>query len=247
MRIQPFLLSALACLLIAGCTTTAPVQRNPLATWVASPNYNARKPVVIVLHHTQQDSVQQSLETLRTANSGGRVSAHYLIGSDGHRYQLVADSHRAWHAGPGRWGTLTDLNDTSIGIELDNNGSASFTAAQIESLIVLLGDLTNRLGIPPQQVIAHADLAPTRKQDPSRFFPWQQLAEAGFGVWPRAEDGPAPEGFDAWLAMAAFGYPLDDRAAAVNAFHRRFRGRDDLPSTLDLEDARILHSLLQQR
>jgi N-acetylmuramoyl-L-alanine amidase len=222
-----------ACLLLAACASTPQETRNPLATWVPSPNQNARTPVIIVIHHTEQKSVQQSLRTLRTANSGGPVSAHYLIGADGHRYQLVADERRAWHAGAGRWGTITDLNSASIGIE-------------IESLIVLLRDLTTRLNIPPRQVIGHADLAPTRKQDPSRFFPWQQLAEAGFGVWPRAADGAAPEGFDAWNALARFGYPLDNPDATVAAFHRRFRGRDDLPKTLDAEDARILHSLLLQ-
>jgi N-acetylmuramoyl-L-alanine amidase len=171
-----------ACLLLAACASAPQKARNPLATWVPSPNQNARTPVIIVIHHTEQKSVQQSLHTLRTANSGGPVSAHYLIGADGHRYQLVADERRAWHAGAGRWGTITDLNSASIGIELDNDGRSPFSAAQIESLIVLLRDLTTRLNIPPRQVIGHADLAPTRKQDPSRFFPWQQLAEAGFGV-----------------------------------------------------------------
>ncbi len=235
----------LACLLTA-CAAAPVEERNPLARWVPSANHNAREPVIIVLHHTDQHSVQQSLDTLRSANSGGKVSAHYLIGNDGRRYQLVADARRAWHAGPGRWGTITDLNSASIGIELDNDGDSPFSQAQITSLIVLLQDLSTRLRIPPSQVIGHADLAPARKQDPSRFFPWQQLAEAGFGVWPRDSDGPAPAGFDAWQALGAFGYPLEDRVAAVGAFHRRFRGRDDLPPVLDAEDARILHSLLLQ-
>ncbi len=231
---------------LAACSSTPPAPRNPLATWVPSPNHNARTPVVIVLHHTDQTSVRQSLATLRGSNSGGKVSAHYLIGADGHRYQLVSDERRAWHAGAGRWGTISDLNSASIGIELDNDGRSPFTEAQIASLIVLLRDLSERLRIPPQQVIAHADLAPGRKQDPSRFFPWQRLAEAGFGVWPRAADGLPPPGFDAWQALARFGYPLENRAAAAGAFHRRFRGRDDLPPELDAEDARILHSLLLQ-
>jgi len=234
----------LATLLLAACASAD--VRSPLATWVPSPNHNVRSPVIIVLHHTDQDSVQQSLQTLRTANSGGRVSSHYLVGADGHIYQLVADNRRAWHAGGGRWGTITDLNSASIGIEIDNNGSTPFAPAQIAALIRLLGDLCTRLDIPRSQVIAHADLAPSRKQDPSRYFPWQQLADAGFGLWPRASDGPAPEGFDPWLGLQAFGYALDDRAAAVGAFHRRFRGRDDLPPTLDAEDARILYSLLLQ-
>jgi len=97
-------LPLLACLLLAACASQAP--RNPLAHWVPSANYNARQPVVIVLHHTDQDSVQQSLDTLRSANSGGKVSSHYLVGRDGDLYQLVADDKRAWHAGPGRWGTI---------------------------------------------------------------------------------------------------------------------------------------------
>lgn len=242
-RLLPILL---ATALLAACGGTPVAERNPLATWVPSANHNARGPVIIVLHHTDQHSVQQSLDTLRSANSGGKVSSHYLIGADGHRYQLVADDRRAWHAGPGRWGSITDLNSASIGIELDNDGDSPFTGAQVQSLIVLLRDLSERLRIPPRQVIGHADLAPSRKQDPSRFFPWQQLAEAGFGVWPREGDGLPPEGFDAWQALAAFGYPLDDRAAAAGAFHRRFRARDDLPPELDAEDARILHSLLRQ-
>ncbi|GAB3043840.1 N-acetylmuramoyl-L-alanine amidase [Stenotrophomonas tumulicola] len=236
----------LSLVLLSACAGAPREDRNPLATWVPSANHNARMPVIIVLHHTDQHSVQQSLDTLRSANSGGKVSAHYLIGADGARYQLVSDERRAWHAGPGRWGTITDLNSASIGIELDNDGDTPFSQPQVASLIVLLQDLTTRLRIPPSQVIGHADLAPSRKQDPSRYFPWQQLAEAGFGPWPRDSDGLPPPGFDPWQALAGFGYSLEDRAATVGAFHRRFRGRDDLPAELDAEDARILHSLQLQ-
>ena len=222
--------------------------RNPLATWHASPNYNARSPVVIVLHHTDQESVAESLHTLSTGNSGGPVSSHYLLGKDGDLYQLVADGRRAWHAGPGRWGPLGDLNSTSIGIEIDNDGDSPFPQVQVTALIALLDDLCKRLNIPRHAIIAHSDLAPGRKQDPNRFFPWETLAKAGFGLWPKAEHGPAPEGFDALLALRAFGYPVDASAPekAITAFHRRFRGDDTLPAVLDAEDARILHSLLQQ-
>src|SRR5690606_6248710 len=123
------------------------------------------------MHATEQASARESLDTLRTANSGGPVSAHYLVGDDGRLYQLVADADRAWHAGGGRWGTLTDLNSASIGIEIDNDGSEPYTDAQIAALLRLLDDLTTRLYIPKTQVIAHADLAPTRKRDPGARFP----------------------------------------------------------------------------
>ena len=64
------LLPILAALLLSACAHhQAP--RNPLATWVPSPNHDARRPVLVVLHYTEQDSVQRSLDTLRTGNSGG--------------------------------------------------------------------------------------------------------------------------------------------------------------------------------
>ncbi|HVI59624.1 MAG TPA: N-acetylmuramoyl-L-alanine amidase [Luteimonas sp.] len=243
MRLRSLLLALLVAAL-AACSH-AP-QRNPLATWVPSKNFGPRQPILIVIHATEQGSVEESLDTLRTANSGGPVSAHYLIGRDGRRYQLVADGERAWHAGPGRWGTITDVNSASIGIELDNDGESDFPPAQVASLLVLLDDLCERLGIPRTQVVAHADFAPTRKRDPGFRFPWKQLADAGFGAWPKAPLDEPPPGFDPWRALRLLGYPLDQddsagHADTVRAFHRHFRGDEN--DVLDAQDARILHAL----
>ena len=235
-RLPLLLLAATA---LTACNHTPP--RNPLATWVPSPNQDLRRPNLIVIHFTEQDSVQQSLDTLRSANSGGRVSAHYLIGSDGKRYQLVSDERRAWHGGAGSWGTITDINSASIGIELDNDGQSPFAEAQVQSLLVLLEDLCTRLRIPRSQIIGHQDSAPTRKPDPGPLFPWKRLADAGFGRWPAADAPPAPEGFDPWTALRLIGYPLDDRAATVRAFRNHYRGQGG--TELDAEDLRILHAL----
>jgi N-acetyl-anhydromuramyl-L-alanine amidase AmpD len=235
-----FLLLLLA--LLAACAPLPP--RNPLATWVASPNHDIRRPVLIVLHFTNQHSVQESLDTLRTKNSGGPVSSHYLVGADGHVYQLVSDQLRAWHAGPGRWGTITDVNSASIGIELDNDGATPFAQPQIDSLLRLLTDLTERLRIPRTQIIGHEDFAPTRKNDPGPLFPWQQLATAGFGLWPQGELIDPPADFDPWMALAVVGYPLDDRAATVRSFHHHFRGIEG--DALDAQDLRILYNLSRQ-
>jgi len=47
--------------------------------------------------------------------------------------------------------------------------------------------------------------------------------------------------------LRVLGYPLDDPAAAIHAFHLHFRGLDVAtggePEQLDAEDARILHAL----
>ena len=242
----------LAFAVLAGCAHEH--ARNPMAEWVPSPNHDVRDPVIVVIHATEQGSAAESLDTLRTRNAGGPVSAHYLVGDDGRIYQLVPDALRAWHAGGGRWGTITDLNSASIGIELDNDGSEPFTIAQVDSLVRLLEDLTERHGIPRTAVIAHADMAPMRKRDPGAHFPWATLAEAGFGQWPTGELVDPPPGFDPWMALRLLGYPLadttpgDERAAAVRAFHRHFRGiddRDDPAATLDDEDGRILYALVR--
>jgi N-acetyl-anhydromuramyl-L-alanine amidase AmpD len=227
--------------LLAACAPLPP--RNPLATWVPSPNHDIRRPVLIVLHFTNQHSAQESLDTLRTKNSGGPVSSHYLIGADGHIYQLVSDQLRAWHGGPGHWGTITDINSASIGIELDNDGATPFAQPQIDSLLHLLGDLTERLRIPRTQIMGHEGFAPTRKDDPGPLFPWQQLAAAGFGLWPQGELIDPPAGFDPWMALGLVGYPLEDRAATVRAFHNHYRGTGG--DALDAQDLRILYNLAQ--
>lgn len=227
---------------LAACTS-APV-RNPMAEWRASPNHDERRAQLIVLHQTEMDSAEAALLTLRTRNAHGRVSAHYLIGADGRLYQLVAESARAWHAGASRWAGIADLNSASIGIELDNDGQSPFTDAQIETLLRLLGDVTARLAIPPRMVVGHADVAPTRKRDPGVLFPWQRLAEAGFGLWPREVLAPPPPGFDPWTALRLIGYDLRDPAAALRAFHRRFRASESDAWLAGDED--ILFDLQQQ-
>lgn len=232
-------------LALSACATTTP--RNPLAQWEPSPNVEERRPQLIVLHYTEQESVAQSLYTLSNVATPNRVSAHYLVGDDGRIYQLVSDAQRAWHAGAGRWGTITDVNSASIGIEIDNDGSEPYSEAQFAALVRLLEDLSTRHRIPRTQVIGHSDLAPTRKIDPGPRFPWKRLFDAGFGIWP--QPGlmvDPPPGFNGWMAMRTIGYPLADRAAALRAFRTRFRARDDGPDLapeLDAEDLRILHAL----
>lgn len=228
--------------LLASCSS-APV-RNPLAQWHGSPNHDARRAQLIVLHQTQMQSAQAALTTLRTRNAHGRVSAHYLIGRDGHLYQLVSERDRAWHAGAGSWGGIADINSASIGIELDNDGERPFTEPQVRTLLRLLHDVTHRLGIPRHLVIAHGDVAPTRKRDPGVLFPWRRLAEAGFGLWPREPLSPAPEDFDHLAALRLIGYDLSDPVAASRAFHRHFRASET--EEMMPGDAEILFDLQRQ-
>lgn len=232
-------LALLLTVLASGCA-----HHNPLAQWARSPNYDTRRPVLVVLHYTAGKTAEGSLRTLQTSNSNGPVSAHYLLGKDGELYQLVDEKQRAWHAGDGRWGTITDVNSASLGIEIDNDGRSPYPEVQIDRLIALLEDVTGRLGIPREQVIGHEDMAPGRKIDPGPLFPWKRLHEAGFGIWPDPGAGEPPAAFDGWLALAALGYPLDDRAATLQSFRHRFRGIGSSGAELDEEDRRVLYGLI---
>lgn len=148
---------------------------------VGTTNFSLRKPNYVILHHTAQNSVDHTLKTFTLRRTS--VSSHYVIGRDGEIYQMLNDYYRGWHAGAGKWGNDTDLNSSSIGIELDNNGFEPFAEAQIESLIELLKVLKERHRIPTANFIGHSDIAPGRKVDPNPTFPWEKLAKEGFGHW----------------------------------------------------------------
>lgn len=214
------LFSALA---LGACTLPAPRPGEVGAIrWQASPNFDARRPNFVVLHHTSSGTLDKALSTL--TDPGRRVSAHYLVGREGEIVQLVEEKERAWHAGASWWGGNTDLNSVSIGIELDNDGMEPFAGAQIDALLALLADLVRRHGIPAANIIGHADVAPGRKTDPSARFPWRRLAEHGFGLWCDEPPDFAPEAFDPALGLVALGYSPAQPEAARQAFLLHYAG-----------------------
>ena len=149
--------------------------------WAGTTNFNLRKPNYVVIHHTAQDSVQQTLKTFTLPRT--QVSSHYVIAKNGEIYHMLNDFYRAWHGGIGKWGNNTDLNSSSLGIEIDNNGEEEFTHLQIISLVELLSEIKEKYKIPAENFIGHSDIAPSRKVDPNANFPWKRLAEEGFGLW----------------------------------------------------------------
>jgi N-acetylmuramoyl-L-alanine amidase len=212
--------------------------------WQPSPNFDQRRPNFVILHQTSNDTVAKALSTLTDPQR--KVSAHYLIGRDGSVIQLVDESARAWHAGDSWWGGSTDLNSASIGIELDNTGDEAFAEAQIAALLVLLDELRQRHRIPQANYLAHGDIAPARKVDPGRLFPWQRLAQQGFGLWCEAPPPAAPAGFDAMLGLQALGYDIKVPAAARGAFRRHFLAQD-ADADLTPDEQALLYCLLQKK
>ncbi|MEJ0104636.1 MAG: N-acetylmuramoyl-L-alanine amidase [Bacteroidota bacterium] len=97
--------------------------------WAGTANFDLRRPNFVIIHHTAQNSCDQTLKTFTLKTT--KVSAHYVICKDGTVYHMLNDYLRAWQAGISKWGNNTDINSSSIGIEIDNNGFEFFTDQQI--------------------------------------------------------------------------------------------------------------------
>ena len=210
------------------------------AYWVGTTNFNLRKPSFVIIHHTAQNSCEQTLQTFTTPKSA--VSAHYVICKDGTLHHMLNDYLRAAHAGVSRWGNLTDINSASIGIELDNNGFEPFDSLQMNSLLSLLAKLKKDYSIPTANFIGHGDIAPTRKNDPNYRFPWKKLAEKGFGLWFDDARDSVPANFNAIQALRIVGYDVKDSTAAIRAFKRHFL-QDSTSKKINDMDRSILYNL----
>lgn len=192
------------------------------ADWVGTPNMGLRRPNYVIIHHTATNNCSETLNEFTTP--GGReASAHYLICEDGTVYHMLNDLLRSHHAGESRWGNTTDLNSSSIGVELNNNGYEPFTEAQINSLTILMDRLKKAYKIPDANFIGHGDIAPTRKEDPNWRFPWKELSQKGYGLWWNDTTNiKVPENFDYMMALRIVGYDVSAPASAIIAFKRHF-------------------------
>ncbi|MCX6203811.1 MAG: N-acetylmuramoyl-L-alanine amidase [Bacteroidetes bacterium] len=214
------------------------------ADWVGTTNFDLRKPNFVVIHHTAQNACEQTLKTFTLERT--KVSAHYVICKDGTIHHMLNDYMRAWHGGISKWGNNTDLNSSSIGIELDNDGFEPFDSAQINSLLLLLAQLKETYKIPDANFIGHADIAPKRKVDPNIQFPWVVLAQKGYGVWFEPNvNYTLPESMSIPYALAMVGYDIKDTTAAILAFKRHFR--TDSTAVITDNDKSVLYQLIQNK
>lgn len=217
------------------------------ATWVGTTNFGLRKPNFVIIHHTAQNSCEQTLRTFTLPRT--QVSSHYVICRDGKVHHMLNDYLRAWHAGSGSWGNDKDINSSSIGIELDNNGFEPFSTEQIGSLVALLDSLKQKYKIPSANFIGHGDIAPTRKNDPNVLFPWELMAQNGFGLWHSDTTATqVPENFNSLQALRIIGYSINDSTAAIKSFKQHFltENRKTSSNTFSEEENKILFNLMQQ-
>lgn len=182
-------LCAVAVLLLSACASGVRID-----TSYTSENQDSRAQF-LVLHYTV-GNFESALQTL-TKPSNRPVSSHYLVRDEPViTYRLVDENHRAWHAGPSYWKGFSNLNASSIGIEIVNAGPVTaadgsvhyspFRPEQLDEVIALCKEIVARHQIKPDRIIGHSDIAPGRKQDPGPLFPWKRLADEGLIAWPDA-------------------------------------------------------------
>ncbi|WP_276551438.1 N-acetylmuramoyl-L-alanine amidase [Erwinia mallotivora] len=277
-KIQRAGITTLLAIVMSGCATKP-------ATIEARDGYNVNHAIkavgqdervrFLVLHYTALDD-EKSLKAL----TQGNVSAHYLIlqqpefkNNQPVVLQLVDENKRAWHAGVSNWNGRNNLNDSSVGIEIVNPGFTDdldgqrswypFNPQQIAAVAALAKDIIHRYQIKPDNVLGHSDIAPLRKQDPGKLFPWEQLAAMGIGAWPdkaivngylagRAPDQPV-EVKRLQALLKQYGYDqipqhgiLDDATRKhFTAFQMRFRPTD-ISGNADAETEAIIRALIQK-
>ncbi|MDO4225375.1 MAG: N-acetylmuramoyl-L-alanine amidase [Bergeyella zoohelcum] len=231
----------------------------------------------LILHYTALDN-EKSLKVLTEQS----VSSHYLVNdlNDNEIHQLVDENKRAYHAGASYWRNIENLNDTSIGIEIVNKGYTTdnlgvrtfydFPEWQFRKVAALVKDIVGRYQIAPVNVLAHSDIAPTRKQDPGPKFPWKRLyTEYGVGMW---YDDSTKEKYlsqidtEQFLAqqnsptfiyqyqnlLNKFGYKLattgsldDATKKTIEAFQYHFRA-ENYNGIMDMETWAILQALVEK-
>src|SRR6185437_953126 len=130
---------------------------------------------IILLHYTGMETGDAALQ--RLCDTEAKVSSHYLVYENGSILQLVPEERRAHHAGVSSWAGETDINSRSIGIEIVNGGHdfglPEFPKRQIAAVIALCRGIIARRSIARHRVLAHSDVAPSRKRDPGEKFPWR--------------------------------------------------------------------------
>ena len=202
-----------------------------------SKNFDSRKYKIqfIVLHYTETENLEKAIDLLTSKKR--KVSSHFVVDTDGQIYNLVSESKRAWHAGESSWKGLQDMNSRSIGIEIVNPGEKklkNYPKAQIKQLINLIHFLEEKFKIPFYNILGHSDIAPYRKIDPGKHFPWKELHKKKIGLW--VEINPIinrslyekeSNEFIQNLYKIGYQYPKQNNfktnsVMIINAFHRHF-------------------------
>ena len=194
-------------------------------------NFDKRKKKIsfIILHYTETKTLEDAISLL--TDQERKVSCHFILDINGKIFNLVDLENRAWHAGESKWKNFKDLNSHSIGIEIVYPGEKSgskYAKKQIKSLIDLIIFLKKKYNIKNNRILGHSDIAPLRKIDPGKFFPWEELDKFSLGIWVKTKKNNTELNKDEYLKFLinlkkiGYGYFSDkiNNKKVIDSFHR---------------------------
>lgn len=149
-------------------------------------------PTVIVLHYTASGGADGKGDADYLSRAAARASAQIVVGRNGSIDQIIPFNRKAWHAGVSSYKGRANVNDFSIGIEMDNwgylkdgkshagvavpnvykgqrNGKGyaeweSYPQAELDATEAIIAAICK--AYPITDIVGHEDIAPGRKTDP---------------------------------------------------------------------------------
>ena len=219
----------------------------------------SKKITYLIFHYTGMKSEKKAIQRLTSKSS--KVSCHYFIKRNGEIVNMVPDKFIAWHAGVSCWKNHKNLNDKSIGIEIQNSGHSGkyerFSIKQIKSLFFLAKILKKKYNIKSKNFLGHSDIAPNRKKDPGEKFPWKYLAKQKIGIWYKLSENlkdrndivSTKDKKFFYFCLKKIGYCLEKKfknsKPVIKAFQRRFRSKK-INGKIDKECLEISKNLIKR-
>lgn len=158
-----------AAILRADPPATPPTPR-PATDWTPAV-YSTRvkdRPINYIVIHTIEGSEASAIARFQSGQK--LLSAHYVVGRDGHITQMVQDADAAWHAG--NW----TYNRQSIGIEHEGwaHKKGTIAAATYQASAALTRWLCDTYAVPidREHILGHVEIPKATHTDPGPYWDW---------------------------------------------------------------------------
>jgi len=125
----------------------------------------ARNCTRYIIVHTSECDLKTTLKIVsrgkqdnyRWVSRGGHT--HFVIGRNGHPYRILDNKFRANHAGLSMWNGETNINRSSVGIELVGYHNGEIPVSQYKSVRLLIDILKDFYRLDNNAVLTHSQVA----------------------------------------------------------------------------------------
>jgi hypothetical protein len=116
-----------------------------------------------IVLHTTEAAAGSALQKLRRYGE-----CHYFVDIAGRAYRVIDHRRVAYHSGRSMWNGRTNLDEVSVGIEIEGYHNRPISAAQYGAVRSLIDEMQRIYGVPDDRVLPHAMVA---YGEPNRWHP----------------------------------------------------------------------------